>query len=68
MLVKELENSKTKVQREDDFKAIISQLTNKYEEKCAELILLQNDKLDLKGTSPSLPLFLPGSPRGPCIG
>lgn len=49
MLMKEVEVSKTKVQREDDFKAIISQLTNKYEEKCAELILLQNEKQDGKG-------------------
>lgn len=49
MLMRDLEQSKNKVQREDDFKAIIAHLTNKYEEKCTELILQNKERQDMKG-------------------
>lgn len=49
MMARELDILRNKVFKEDDMKAIINHVTRKYEEKCAEVIILNHDKNEAKG-------------------
>ena len=49
MMARELDLLRNKAFKEDDMKAIINHLTRKYEEKCAEVIILNHDKNEGKG-------------------
>ena len=49
MMARELDILRNKVFKEDDMKAIINHVTRKYEEKCAEVIVLNHEKNEGKG-------------------